>query len=117
MQTGQSYVATVFAAGLVCICAVQAHARDCKTFPDVTPAIAECARQTSELDYDLVFKPAGDDKGTVITETLIGKVVLDYDYDTGAETMHYCIVGKPWIVTTNQVFDGIEETFEGCRAQ
>ena len=117
MQTGHWYFMMVLTAGLTCICSAQAFARECKTFLDVTPEIAECARQTSELDYDLVFEPAGEDNGTVITETLIGKVVLDYDYDTTAETMHYCIVGKPWIVTTNQVFDGIEDTFEGCRAQ
>lgn len=115
-QYARSCVAVVIA-GLLTVAAGPAAARECKTFPGVTQSIADCAREASEQEYDMVVDPQSTGTGTVTTETLIGRVILSFDLDETSEEIQYCIVSKPWIVTVNQIFNGIEDKFNGCRRE
>ncbi len=116
-QSARACIAAVMAGLLICVSAVPAAARECKTFPGVTQSIADCAREASEQEYDMVVDPLSTGAGTVTTETLIGRVILSFDLDETSEEIQYCIVSKPWIVTVNQIFDGIEDKFNGCRRE
>ncbi len=115
-HSARSRTAAVTAGLLICLSQVSAAAGECKTFVGVTQMIADCARQASEQEYDVVVEPQGLGMGTVTTSTLIGRVVLKFDLDETSEAIQYCIVSKPWVVTVDQIFEGIEETFDDCRA-
>jgi hypothetical protein len=86
----------------------------CKSFGGVTPAIWECVKATSLKDHGTVYAPPGAAKGTATTKTLVGVVELSFDYDATKDTVNYCILKKPFLVSASQIWDGIQDTINGC---
>ena len=87
---------------------------DCKTYNNVTQAIFDCMKQTSGVQHGTVYDPATGTKGTATTSTAVGKVVLSFDLNTAANSITYCVVSKPWIVTDDEIFNGIAGSISSC---
>jgi hypothetical protein len=85
-----------------------------RSFGGVTPAIWECVKTTSFNEHGTVYAPPGAAKGTATTSTPVGDVVLSFDYDASKDTVNYTITKKPFIVSDNTIWDGIQETIDGC---
>lgn len=90
---------------------------DCKTFHGVSQQIFDCVKKTSSAQHGTKYEPPNGDKGTATTDTVVGKVVVSFDLNSGAESIKYCIVSKPWIVSASQIFDGIADSINACRAK
>lgn len=89
---------------------------DCRTFNGVTQAIFICVKQTSGREHGTVYDPENGNKGTATTKVpAIGTIVLSFDLVPSSESITYCIISKPWIVSASQIFDGIGETINSCR--
>jgi len=89
-------------------------AQTCKLFAGVTPATWECVKATSLKDHGTVYAPAGAAKGTATTSTVVGTVELSFDYDATKDTVNYCIIKKPFLVSADQIWNGIQDTIHGC---
>ncbi|CAN5115298.1 hypothetical protein BH09BAC6_BH09BAC6_07610 [soil metagenome] len=85
-----------------------------KTFNGVTPAIWECVKTTSLQEHGTIYAPAGATKGTATTSTIVGDVVLNFDFESSAGTVTYTIVKKPFIVGESTIWDGIQDTIDSC---
>lgn len=85
-----------------------------RSFGGVTPAIWECVKTTSFQQHGTKYVPADGNQGTATTSTPIGEVVLNFDCDPTRDTVTYTIVKKPFLVSENQIWSGIQETVDGC---
>jgi hypothetical protein len=89
---------------------------DCKTFNGLNQAIFTCVKQMSLKDHGTVYDPVDGNKGMATTDLkAIGTIVLSFDLDPGRESITYCLISKPWIVSASQIFDGIGATINACR--
>lgn len=88
---------------------------DCRIFHGVTPAIFDCVKVSSGKEHGTVYDPPSGNKGKATTKTLVGTVVVSFDLNPGDESITYCIISKPWIVSAAQIFDGIGDTIDSCR--
>jgi hypothetical protein len=90
---------------------------DCRTFNGVTQAIFTCVKLKSLKEHGTVYDPANGNKGKATTNVpVVGTIVVSFDLDPNTEAITYCIISKPWIVSASQIFDGIGETINSCRA-
>jgi hypothetical protein len=87
-----------------------------KTFNGVTPEIFECIKTSSEKEHGTAYDPSSGNKGTATTETIVGKVVLGFDFDPSSSSITYSITSKPFIVSDSQIFDGIASSINTCHA-
>ncbi len=85
-----------------------------RSFGGVTSAIWECVKTTSYNEHGTVYAPPGATQGTATTSTPVGDVVLDFNYESSKDTVTYTITKKPFIVSDNTIWDGIQETIDGC---
>jgi hypothetical protein len=85
-----------------------------KIFGGVTPAIWDCVKTTSYNDHGTVYAPAGANQGTATTDTLVGTVALNFNFDPIKDTVAYTIVKKPFLVSADQIWNGIQDTIDGC---
>lgn len=86
-----------------------------KIYGGVTAAIWECVKTTSLKDHGTVYAPDGANKGTATTNVpVIGTIELGFDYDSVKDTVSYNIIKKPFLVSANQIWDGIQDTIDGC---
>jgi len=89
---------------------------DCRTFHGVDQAIFACVKQKSLEEHGTVYDPATGNKGKATTNVpVVGTIVVSFDFDPSAESITYCIISKPWIVSASQIFDGIGDTINSCR--
>jgi hypothetical protein len=81
----------------------------------ITAAIWDCVKTTSFNDHGTVYAPAGADKGTATTVVpVIGTIELGFNYDAVKDTVTYNIIKKPFLVSASQIWDGIQDTINGC---
>jgi len=85
-----------------------------RSFGGVTESIWECVKSTSEQEHGTKYEPPGQNQGTSTTPTVVGEVVLSFNFDESVKTVTYTIQKKPFIVSDNQIWDGILETIEHC---
>ena len=86
-----------------------------RSFGGVTQAIWECVKTTSYQQHGTKYVPPDGNQGTATTSTPIGDVALTFDYDPTKETITYTIVKKPFLVSDDQIWNGIQETIDGCQ--
>jgi hypothetical protein len=86
-----------------------------RSFGGVTAGIWECVKTSSEKEHGTKYEPRGGIQGTATTKTLVGEIVLDFGYDRAKETLNYTINKKPFVVTENRIWDGIQESIDHCR--
>ena len=85
------------------------------TYQNITPDVFACVEKTSEAEHGTVYTPGN--RGTATTNTPVGKVVLDFDYEAGTQTVAYTIAQKPFLVTESEIWNGISSTITGCEKQ
>lgn len=85
-----------------------------KAFGGITPAIWNCVKTTSYTEHGTVYSPAGANIGTASTSTPVGDVVLGFNYDSVKDTVTYNIQKKPFIVSDDTIWNGIQETIDHC---
>jgi hypothetical protein len=86
-----------------------------KTFNGVTAAIWERVKSASEREHGTVYTEG--DSGTATTNTPVGKIILEFKLDTAAQSVTYTIVKKPpFVVSTEQIWNGIQEAIQSCRS-
>lgn len=89
---------------------------DCRTFNGVDQSIFACVKQRSLEEHGTIYEPAVGNQGTATTKVpLVGTVVVSFNLEPATESITYCVVSKPWIVSASQIFDGIGETINSCR--
>ena len=87
---------------------------DSMTFDNVTQTIWTCVMTTSEQEQGTTY--TGPVSGTATTKTIVGTVVLSYNFNATASTVSYTIVDKPFIVPASQIWNGIQTTINGCQS-
>ena len=86
-----------------------------KTWYGVTPEIFTCVKTTSEHDHGTKYDPPDANQGTATTWVpAIGSIVLGFNLDSSG-ALTYTIEKKPWIVSESQIWNGINESINGCR--
>ncbi len=85
-----------------------------RNFTGVTNATWECIKVTSEKEHETKYTPEGASKGQATTPTVVGEVILDFDYTPATDSVTYTIAKKPFIVSSSQIWDGLQETIDHC---
>jgi hypothetical protein len=85
-----------------------------KTFGGVSPSTWECVKTTSLKEHGTIYAPAGADKGTATTSTIVGDVVVGFDYNAAKDTVIYTIVKKPFLAPKDSIWSGIQDTITAC---
>jgi hypothetical protein len=86
-----------------------------RAFGGITESIWQCVKSTSEREHGTKYDPADGNQGTSTTDTFVGKVILSYDFEPSKETITYVINQKPFIVTDDQIWNGLQETIDHCK--
>ncbi|WP_298539777.1 hypothetical protein [uncultured Aquimarina sp.] len=87
---------------------------DSKTFNGVSTSTWECVKETSLKEHGTIYAPPGANKGTAKTSTIVGDVVLSFDFDPTKERVAYTIIKKPVLAPKSEIWSGIEDTIKGC---
>ncbi len=85
-----------------------------RTFGGVNTAVWQCVKSTSLQEHGTKYVPADADQGTATTDTVVGTVELSFDYNAQKDSVSYKIIKKPFIVSDNQIWNGIQETIDHC---
>ncbi|MCC6735458.1 MAG: hypothetical protein IT534_04950 [Bauldia sp.] len=86
-----------------------------RTFRDVTPAIFECVKATSEAQHGTIYDSADGLTGTATTSSSLYTVRMSFAFDPAAGSLAYTLVSKSLIVPASAVWSGIETALTGCR--
>ncbi len=87
-----------------------------KSFNGVSTSVWECVKTTSLKEHGTIYSPPGANKGTATTNTFVGDVVLNFDFNPTKESVTYVIVKKPFLASQNQIWDGIQDAINGCKS-
>lgn len=86
-----------------------------KTFSNVSQPIWNCVQQTSVSQHGTVYTPPPpSNQGSSSTSTAVGHVDLNFNYDPTGQTVAYEITHKPFVVTEDEIWNGISSTIKGC---
>ena len=86
-----------------------------KIYGGISPAIWECVKSTSFKDHGTVYAPEGANQGTATTVVpVVGTIELSFNYDAVNDTTTYAIIKKPFLVSSDQIWNGIQDTINGC---
>jgi hypothetical protein len=86
-----------------------------KIYGGVSPAVWDCVKLTSLKDHGTIYAPEGANQGTATTVVpVIGTITLSFDYDILKDTATYAIISKPFLVSSDQIWNGIQDTIDGC---
>ncbi len=88
---------------------------DTKTFSDVSREVWNRVREISSKENGTKYEPARKDHGLATTDIILGRVVLDFDYDEGQRTIKYTVKTKPALVTPTLIWNGIQKTIDRAR--
>lgn len=86
-----------------------------RSFGGVTQAAWECVKTTSYQQHGTNYVPPDGNQGTATTSTIVGDIVLNFNYDPQKDTVTYTIAKKPLIVSADQIWNGIQEAIDGCQ--
>lgn len=87
-----------------------------KSFDNVTSAIWECIKATSAKEHGTEYAPPNGNEGKATTSTAVGRIVLNFSLDPDQEMLTYTIEKKPFLVSENQIWSGIQDAIERCRS-
>lgn len=86
-----------------------------KTFYNVNAQIWACVKTTSNKEHGTVYNPPDADQGTATTSTPVGEIVLSFSFNPGQALVVYTIEKKPFFVSDSQIWDGIQDSINGCK--
>jgi hypothetical protein len=87
-----------------------------RTYTGITRAVFETIQRQSATEHSTSYVPAAADKGQATTDTVVGTVVLTFDFEAGASTLTYGIAKKPFVVTESEIWAGIDATVAASRS-
>lgn len=88
---------------------------DSRTYYGVTQQVFDCVRTTSEKEHGTVYAPPDSNQGTASSESTTWTVVLAFDFDPTTGALAYKIQKKTWIVPASAIWEGLQETLNGCK--
>ena len=88
-----------------------------RVFGGVTESVWTCLKTSSEKEHGTIYAPPGANQGTSTTKTVVGTVVLGFDFMPEKESIRYTIKQKPLLVPTGQIWSGIQEAIDDCQAK
>ena len=88
---------------------------DTKTYGNVTPGLFACVKAKSSKEHGTTYEPPDSNKGTSTTQSIVGKVVLDYELNPETSELTYTLVEKPVLAPEYAIWNGIEDAINGCR--
>jgi hypothetical protein len=87
-----------------------------RSFEGVSEATWERIKATGRDEHGTVFEETAAHCGTATTRTLVGTVVLEFDFDAVAERITYKITKRPMMAPSSLIWSGIESTIDRCRS-
>lgn len=111
MKTSRIALSAILAAAP----ASEAFAAESRTFNNVTPAVFDCVKRTSEAQQGTVYVETEANRGTATTSSTLWTVVMDYVFTPDTGDLEYELVRKTWIVPADTIWSGIADTIAGCR--
>jgi len=88
---------------------------DERTYDNVTAPMFDCVKTSGEKTLGTKFVPSDAHQGTATTQSIVGEIVLSFDFDPQASTLTYKILKKPLMVSANQIWDSIQVGIDRCR--
>lgn len=88
---------------------------DTKVYHNVTQEIFDCVKKKSAEEHGTVYDPPDADKGTSTTDSIVGKVVLEFDLNTETGDLTYTLTKKPVLAPEHEIWNGIEQAINNCR--
>jgi hypothetical protein len=85
-----------------------------KTFNNVGQGIWNCVKTTSNKEHGTDYEPPDANQGTATTNTPVGAIVLGFNFDPSRQTVAYTIQKKPFVVSTDQIWNGIQGSINSC---
>lgn len=86
-----------------------------KSFDNVTQAVWDCVKAATAKERGTTYQPPDSNQGTATTKVpAVGTLELGFDLDPGKATVTYTIISKPWIVTEDAIWNGIQDSINGC---
>mgnify|MGYP003344340595 FL=1 len=86
-----------------------------RCFHGVKDTTWKCIKDKSKEDHGTRYEPDDANEGTSTTPTILGDVVLHFKFDPSSDTVCYDMQKKPFLVSDNQIWDGIQGTVDSCR--
>jgi len=83
-----------------------------KTYSGITEEIWECIKVTTEAEHKTIYTLGNP--GTATTETVVGQLVLEYNFNTSGKNLHYKILKKPFLATEAQIWDTLDKSIGNC---
>jgi hypothetical protein len=85
-----------------------------RSYANVTQSIWDCLKSSSIAKQGTVYDPSDGNAGTATTETVVGKLVLQFAFDPSGASVSYTIDSKPFLVTEGEIWNGIQDSINAC---
>jgi hypothetical protein len=82
----------------------------------VTKEIFARVKSDSLKEHGTVYAPPDGNQGTATTKvTMVGTIVLSFDFQPQSGQLTYTIVSKPGIVPESKIWSGIQDAIDKAR--
>jgi hypothetical protein len=82
----------------------------------VSAATWERVKATGLNEHGTIFAETSARSGKATTQTPVGAVVLEFEFDAKAERITYTITKRPIIALSSLIWGGIESMIDRCRS-
>jgi len=83
-----------------------------KTYSGITEEIWERIKVTTEAEHKTIYTLGNP--GNATTQTAVGQIVLEYNFDSSEKNLYYKIVKKPFLVPESQIWDTLDKSIQNC---
>jgi hypothetical protein len=88
-----------------------------RTFDKISPELWQRMVEHGQRAHGTVFEPEQGEQGVATTRTPIGIIALSYTLHEGQDSVTYRIERKPFLVSSAQIWSGLESAIERCRRE
>jgi hypothetical protein len=87
-----------------------------RSFAGVSAATWERVKANGRNEHDTIFEDTAAYRGKATTQTPLGAVVLEFEFDAQAERITYTITKRPIFAPSSLIWGGIESMIDRCRS-
>ena len=87
-----------------------------RSFDRVSEATWARIQATGRDEHGTVFEETAGGRGTATTQTPVGIVVVEFEFDAAAECITYGIAKRPMLAPSGLIWQGIELAINRCRS-
>jgi hypothetical protein len=87
-----------------------------RSFEGVSAATWERVKATGRNEHGTIFEETAAHCGKATTQTPVGAVVLEFEFDAEAERITYTITKRPIIALSSLIWGGIASMIDRCRS-